>query len=191
MTATECFIRYIYRGQTLRNGRIIPFCLTGAASATDQAARSSSSPHTTIHPLNAVPAALVLAALRAEPSVDLVRFRPLFYCQRSEGWRPFEACGLLDLTPGNHRRLEVLLEDTSLWAGSMQSTRGRVPEEEGFFGIGIFRGKVEMNHGTLWRTAYQLGASFVFSLGARFEKQSTDTMKVGVHTCAHVVAQGM
>ena len=40
--------------------------------------------------------------------------------------------------------------------------------EEGWFGIGIVRGKSEANHGTLWRSAYQLGSSFVFSIGARY-----------------------
>ena len=53
-------------------------------------------------------------------------------------------------------------------------------QADGFFGIGIYRAKSEANHGTLWRSAYQLGASFMFTIGARFDKhrvRSTDTAK--------------
>ena len=46
---------------------------------------------------------------------------------------------------------------------------------EGFFGIGIYRGKTETNHGSLWRSAWQLGASFIFSIGARFKRTAGDT----------------
>lgn len=159
------FVRLIYKGQTLRNGRIIPF-----------------SPPTHGEPPaepGSITASHVLRVLQLEPSVDLERFQPLFYCQQAEGWRPLEPDLLLDCSSGGGRhRVEVMLEDMSQWAGALESRRGQVAKEDGFFGIGIYRGKVEMNHGTLWRSAYQMGASFVFSLGARFEKQSTDTMKV-------------
>ena len=42
--------------------------------------------------------------------------------------------------------------------------------EKGFFGIGIVAGKTAGNTGTLWRSAYQLGASFTFTIGARHAK---------------------
>jgi len=48
----------------------------------------------------------------------------------------------------------------------------------GWFGIGIVRGKTLANHGTLWRSAYQLGASFAFSVGARYEKGIEDIANV-------------
>ena len=32
----------------------------------------------------------------------------------------------------------------------------------GYFEIGIYNGKTEVNMGTLWRSAYQLGASGIF-----------------------------
>jgi tRNA G18 (ribose-2'-O)-methylase SpoU len=47
----------------------------------------------------------------------------------------------------------------------------------GFFEIGIYHTKTEVNVGTLWRSAYQLGASGIFTIGKRYKKQSSDTMK--------------
>jgi tRNA(Leu) C34 or U34 (ribose-2'-O)-methylase TrmL len=46
---------------------------------------------------------------------------------------------------------------------------------EGFFGIGILNPEIEENIGTLWRSAYILGASFIFTIGLKkFKKQSSD-----------------
>lgn len=49
--------------------------------------------------------------------------------------------------------------------------------EEGYFGIGIYQPKTSDNIGTLWRTAQIFGASFIFIIGARYKKQSSDTTK--------------
>lgn len=46
---------------------------------------------------------------------------------------------------------------------------------DGYFEIGIFNGKNEHNIGTLWRSAYQLGAAGIFCIGKRIKKQSSDT----------------
>lgn len=51
----------------------------------------------------------------------------------------------------------------------------------GYFEIGIFHGKTEMNIGTLWRSAYQLGAAGIFTIGARYQPQSSDTCKAIRH----------
>lgn len=47
----------------------------------------------------------------------------------------------------------------------------------GFFEIGIYRGKTPVNVGTLWRSAYQLGAAGIFTVGPRYQKQASDTVK--------------
>ncbi len=44
-----------------------------------------------------------------------------------------------------------------------------------FFGIGIQNGKTPENLGVLWRTAQNLGASFIFTIGKRYAKQACDT----------------
>ena len=38
----------------------------------------------------------------------------------------------------------------------------------GYFGIGIVSGKTPINFGMLWWSAYQLGASFLFTVGDRY-----------------------
>jgi tRNA G18 (ribose-2'-O)-methylase SpoU len=51
----------------------------------------------------------------------------------------------------------------------------------GYFEIGIFHGKTVENLGTLWRSAYQLGASGIFTIGRRYKKQASDTLKTWRH----------
>jgi tRNA G18 (ribose-2'-O)-methylase SpoU len=46
---------------------------------------------------------------------------------------------------------------------------------DGYFGIGIFKGKTIENLGTLWRSADLFGAKFIFTIGGRYKKQSSDT----------------
>lgn len=45
----------------------------------------------------------------------------------------------------------------------------------GYYGIGIVLPKSEVNVGTLWRSAFVFGASYVFTVGRRYKKQSSDT----------------
>ncbi len=47
--------------------------------------------------------------------------------------------------------------------------------ENEFFGIGILNGKTPENLGVLWRSAQNLGASFIFTIGNRYAKQACDT----------------
>ncbi|MCM5664370.1 RNA methyltransferase [Galbibacter mesophilus] len=49
--------------------------------------------------------------------------------------------------------------------------------EQGYFGIGIQNGKTPENLGVLWRSAQNLGASFIFTIGNRYHKQACDTHK--------------
>jgi tRNA G18 (ribose-2'-O)-methylase SpoU len=51
----------------------------------------------------------------------------------------------------------------------------------GYFGIGIEGCKTAANLGTLWRTAYTFGAAFVFTVGARFHREPSDTVKSWRH----------
>jgi tRNA G18 (ribose-2'-O)-methylase SpoU len=51
----------------------------------------------------------------------------------------------------------------------------------GYFGIGIERSKTEANVGTLWRSAFALGASFVFTIGRRYPRQASDTTATWRH----------
>lgn len=53
--------------------------------------------------------------------------------------------------------------------------------KRGYFGIGIEAGKTPENLGTLWRSAHALGAAFIFTIGARYPRQPTDTTKAWRH----------
>lgn len=47
----------------------------------------------------------------------------------------------------------------------------------GYCAIGVFRGKTEHNIGTLWRSAYILGAQYIFTVDGRYKKQSSDVLR--------------
>lgn len=51
----------------------------------------------------------------------------------------------------------------------------------GYYGIGIELPKFEGNIGTLWRSAYNFNADFIFTIGARYKSQKTDTGKTWKH----------
>lgn len=53
--------------------------------------------------------------------------------------------------------------------------------QRGFFEIGIWHPKTSMNVGTLWRSAYQLGATGIFTVGRRYKHQASDTTKAHRH----------
>jgi len=54
-------------------------------------------------------------------------------------------------------------------------------KKRGYFGIGVENLKSKVNLGTLWRSAYCLGADFIFVIGNRWGKQSSDTIKAYRH----------
>ncbi|MEM7718899.1 MAG: RNA methyltransferase [Pseudomonadota bacterium] len=49
--------------------------------------------------------------------------------------------------------------------------------KKGYFGIGIYETKEADNVGTLWRSAMNFGADYIFTIGKRYKKQRTDTTK--------------
>lgn len=56
-----------------------------------------------------------------------------------------------------------------------------VKEGRGYFGIGVYHPKTKENVGTLWRSAYQLGASYIYTIGHRYKGQVSDTYKTYRH----------
>lgn len=51
----------------------------------------------------------------------------------------------------------------------------------GFTEIGVYHPKNEVNIGTLWRSAFQLGCAGIFAIGRRYQAQSSDTVKAWRH----------
>jgi len=111
---------------------------------------------------------------------DMSRFEAVYYNRKIEGWVSLtkdSTFPFMDELKSDVplRGLEIKLIDKSLIVKPKA-----VVAPDGFFGIGIYRGKSEANHGTLWRSAFQFGASFIFTIGARFDKKkvrATDTTK--------------
>lgn len=51
----------------------------------------------------------------------------------------------------------------------------------GYFAIGILNNRTPANIGTLWRSAQMYDAAFVFTVGARYRRQASDTPKTPRH----------
>lgn len=52
----------------------------------------------------------------------------------------------------------------------------------GYFGIAVEHGKCAANLGSLWRSADLFGAAFIATIGRRYQRQSSDTMKTWRNT---------
>lgn len=52
-----------------------------------------------------------------------------------------------------------------------------IEENYGYYAIGIMQHKRDFNIGTLWRSAYILGASYIFTIGKSYKKQTSDVLK--------------
>mmetsp|Transcript_12514 Transcript_12514/g.16211 ORF Transcript_12514/g.16211 Transcript_12514/m.16211 type:complete len:324 (+) Transcript_12514:125-1096(+) len=120
-------------------------------------------------------------------NINLVRYRAFFYdeeegaflCLNDYDWipisysKPPEILGVISKEV--NKAIYVTLENNRLPSGNYHQLKNEVnrcvSERNGWFGIGIYRGKVEANHGTLWRSSYQFGAAFVFSIGARYKSK--------------------
>lgn len=51
------------------------------------------------------------------------------------------------------------------------------PDNHGYFGIGVMQLQTEVNLGTLWRSAYILGASYIFTIDHKYRHQSSDVQR--------------
>lgn len=51
----------------------------------------------------------------------------------------------------------------------------------GYFEIGIYQPRNDLNIGTLWRSAHQLGAAGIFTIGRRYRRQTSDPFAVDEH----------
>ncbi|KAL3897629.1 MAG: hypothetical protein SGPRY_013014, partial [Prymnesium sp.] len=104
------------------------------------------------------------------PGHEHARWRPLYYDEARHSWAQLTASSELEAK----LEIQIELEDASTstyWTEHPSRPR----EEEGYFAVGIVRGKKAENHGTVWRSAYQMGAAFTFTIGARFSRQAADT----------------
>ena len=52
-----------------------------------------------------------------------------------------------------------------------------ISKDHGYFGIGIVNNSDEKNIGMLWRSAFIMGASFIFTVGKKYTPHGSDTTK--------------
>ena len=60
-------------------------------------------------------------------------------------------------------------------------TRRSNKRSRGYFGVALWNPKHEVNVGTLWRTAFLYDAAFIATIGARYQKQASDTPGAANH----------
>ena len=158
-------LRFVYAGEALKRGRVLEL---GTSGLSDE-----------------IPGRVLLDALTSDAAnADLALYVPFFYSHALDGWTPLTAESLVSVGPA--RRVEVMLERKR----AQQSARPPSSSDAGcgFFGVGVLNPKTDENIGTLWRSAYQCGASFVFTIGMRHDeawKTSSDTTKAWRNIPAH------
>lgn len=168
------YLRYFFAGQRRQDGKIVRTVLEGGGLSGKR----------------------VLVCLEDE-EIETKRFNVFVYDYGLEGFvridRKVEgSLQRVPLPPYESKMIDVRLDPagrvsdfTALGSSSLQAISMAKEVKGGWFGIGILRGKTEANHGTLWRTALTLGASFIFTIGHRYQsgsdENSTDTSKVYRH----------
>ena len=180
-------LRYMFKGETLRNGRVLR--LEASEASTISGAEL-------LHALGSV-----------EANVPLHRLVPYFYSKALEGWERLRDHSCIPMPTADEHgicRVEVMLEQPALTHEAMETvttarrrlslaegalaTAGDVQSADaaitagGFFGIGVYNSKSVENVGTLWRSAFMLGAAYIFTIGQRnaWEK-AADTYKTWRH----------
>ena len=118
----------------------------------------------------AVTGADVLAQLQRE-GVDLAHLQPRVYDTVLGGWAPLEEATTFERpADAGHSRIDLQLcrrEEPAPSPGCTPSA--------GYFLMGAYGVKNSENVGTLWRSSRQFGASGLFTIGRRSERQRTDT----------------
>eukprot|EP00322_Chrysochromulina_rotalis_P003161 CAMPEP_0115853686 /NCGR_PEP_ID=MMETSP0287-20121206/13633_1 /TAXON_ID=412157 /ORGANISM="Chrysochromulina rotalis, Strain UIO044" /LENGTH=285 /DNA_ID=CAMNT_0003307773 /DNA_START=67 /DNA_END=924 /DNA_ORIENTATION=- len=148
-------VRYCYEGGTLkRDGRLLP--VDDILSGRD-----------------------VLKVLR-EDGADLDRFTARVYDPELAGWAPLtEATEFAEEQPDTLPSGQPTFPrvDVQLFRRRSEAEQSEMAQEDGFFSVGVVGLKNEHNLGTLWRSAYQSGAATLFVVGARYQPQTSDTVK--------------
>lgn len=151
----EASIRYWYRGNPPSRGKVL-------RDEVDSGASTVSGSH--------------IMELLSTEGIDCERFGACWYSEEHDGYLELKSGDNVPLSHHGRKCIDIQLEEQREWSAAavsrLVSRRSEDKPATGYFGIGIVRGKTESNHGILWRTAYQLGASFIFTIGARYEKHS-------------------
>lgn len=113
------------------------------------------------------------------PVADLTRYTPYIYSSSADCLIPLSSSPDISLdslpdAPPHQLDIKLVSKTPSVVdnvAERLVCDSGATSLTASWFGIGIVRGKTAGNHGTLWRTALQLGASMTFTIGKRYNKK--------------------
>lgn len=147
------YVRYCYEGGTLnRDGRLLPIEVSDGASVRGDD---------------------LLTSLVSD-GVDVESWDVKCYDASHRGWIALSSDVSFDLAvddAAGSARVDVQLFRRQVAAS------GAATQAPGFFTIGAVGMKNVNNLGSLWRTAYQMGAAQIFTIGGRYEPQASDTVK--------------
>ena len=184
VSETGVLVRYMYDGGTLSQGRLCQLTPERQDAATGRE---------------------VLRVLR-EDGVDFTRFYACVYetAASTGGWLPLlkRSSANLDAPEDEQGESDLLLPlaewdtnagevsrrvDVKLFARDSAGIDANAAEQaltpcgdipiQGYFGIGVVNSKNQANVGTLWRSSFQLGAKFIFTIGTRYRHSPTDTVR--------------
>jgi len=151
MASDKAYLRWYYLGQQPKRGKVAKL-----APGSHHVAES-------------------LLACLADHGEELGRFDVWVHSDSHSGYMLLkEVEGLVAARfedDAGHYEIQLRLEEHRRICSEEQV---KIPKS--YFGIGIMRGKRGHNHGTLWRSATQLGASFTFTIGQRYDKEEGDTL---------------
>ena len=161
--AADAWVRFFFHGGTLnRDGKIIPVSLAAGETLGGKA---------------------ILDAIRAQ-GIDVdERFQASVYDAEMRGWIAMPPELSFEPSPsdgGEPPRVDVMLNPASEATsdgGSRSHPLALQKPADGFFACGVVGLSNGVNLGTLWRSAYQLGAAQMFVVGSRYEPQSSDVTK--------------
>ncbi len=163
-------LRVYHEAEKPRNGRLVTVSEAGvypSASPDEEATLG-------------VSGSQMFAAL--SDTVNLEKFAPHVYCSETDCFvavqhGPGHFYPAHTHTDGIAPRLDVRLMARNLTSPSPRGDQlmcdsSNTDLRGAWFGIGIVRGKVSSNHGSLWRSALSFGASYTFTVGRRYDKKS-------------------
>lgn len=157
--APPLYVRYCFEGGTLnRDGRLLPVIPDTASART------------------IIRGDKLLATLQMD-GVKVEDFDVRCYDSSQRAWaelKPDATFTLPDEPEPSRVDVQIFRRRQPSPGSTQRSTK---KPATGFFTIGAVGIKNTNNLGTLWRSAYQMGAATIFTVGGRYEPQSSDTVK--------------
>eukprot|EP00475_Leptophrys_vorax_P005392 TRINITY_DN13268_c0_g1_i1.p1 TRINITY_DN13268_c0_g1~~TRINITY_DN13268_c0_g1_i1.p1 ORF type:complete len:289 (+),score=69.09 TRINITY_DN13268_c0_g1_i1:42-908(+) len=167
--ASEVTVRWVFRGGRTHRGKLMRFQLTDGHH---EGQENEELKLQQLVKTNVLSSEAVLEELRSHFAIDLNRFQVFWFNSKLSGYeRLAEGTGIpLDQTPWGADHTDVVdleLEEKPEYLLKVLPSKITNMSPTGFFGVGIYRGRRAESLSVLWRSAFQMGASFVFTIGAR------------------------